>query len=57
MVEFAREGMVPERVETFVLDMDVDLCLMEEDVDFSVRENDLIEECKLKRFVTIRTSL
>ena len=37
MVEFAREGVVPERVEPSVLDVEVELCLMEWDVDFSVR--------------------
>ena len=37
MVEFAREGVVPERVEPSVLDVEVELCLMERDVDFSVR--------------------
>ena len=38
MVKFAREGMVPERVEPFVFDLKVDLCLMELDVDFEVRK-------------------
>jgi len=37
MVEFAREGVVPERVEPSVLDVEVDLCLMEWCVEFSVR--------------------
>lgn len=37
IVEAAREGIVPERVEPSVLDVEVELCLMEEDVDFSVR--------------------
>ena len=37
MVRFAREGVVPERVEVSVLDVEVDLCLMEWEVDFSVR--------------------
>ncbi len=37
MVEFARDGMVPERVKPSVLDVEVELCLMELDVDFSVR--------------------
>lgn len=37
MVKFARDGMVPERVEPFVLDVEVELCLMEWDVEFSVR--------------------
>jgi len=29
MVKFARKGVVPERVELFVLDVEVELCLME----------------------------
>jgi hypothetical protein len=29
--------MVPERVEPFILDREVDLCMMEWDVEFSVR--------------------
>ena len=37
MVKFARDGVVPERVEPSVLDAEVELCLMEWDVDFSVR--------------------
>ena len=37
IVEFAREGVVPERVEPSVLDVEVDLCLREWDVEFSVR--------------------
>ena len=37
MVEFARDSVVPERVEPSVLDVDVELCLIELDVDFSVR--------------------
>ena len=37
MVEFAREGAVPNRVEPSVLDVEVDLCLMEWSVEFSVR--------------------
>ena len=37
MVEFAREGVAPDRVEPSVLDVEVDLCVMEWDVDFSVR--------------------
>lgn len=37
MVEFAREDVVHERVETSVLDMEVELCLMEWGVEFSVR--------------------
>ena len=39
MVEFAREGVVPERVEPPVLDVEVELCLMELSVDFSVRKS------------------
>lgn len=38
MVEFAREGVVPERVEASVLDVEVELCLMEWGVEFSVRK-------------------
>lgn len=37
IVKFAREGVVPERAEPSVLDVEVDLCIMEWDVDFSVR--------------------
>ena len=37
IVEAAREGVVPERVDPSVLGVEVGLCLMEEDVDFSVR--------------------
>lgn len=37
IVKFARENVVPERVEPSVLDVEVDLCMMEDDVDFSVR--------------------
>jgi hypothetical protein len=37
IVEFAREGVVPERLEPSVLDVEVDLCLMEWGVEFSVR--------------------
>jgi len=37
MVEFARDGVVPERVEPSVLDVEVELCLMEGGVEFSVR--------------------
>ena len=37
MVELTREGVIPERVEPSVLEVDVDLCMMEENVDFSVR--------------------
>lgn len=33
----ARQSMFPERIEPSVLDVEVDLCLMECDVDFSVR--------------------
>lgn len=36
MVEFARESVVPERVEPSVLDVEVELCLMEWAVEFSV---------------------
>lgn len=43
MVEFAREGVVPESVKPSVLDLEVDLCLMERDVEFSVR-SDLIRK-------------
>ena len=38
MVEFARDGMVPEREESSVLDVEVDLCLMEWWVVFWVGE-------------------
>ena len=49
MVEFAREGVVPERVEP--LDVEVDLCLMEWDVDFSVRRvPDLVIKCGVDGF-------
>lgn len=34
MVEFARDSVVPENVEPFVLDVEVDLCLMEWGVEF-----------------------
>lgn len=37
IVEAAREGIVPERVDPYVLGVEIGLCLMEEDVDFSVR--------------------
>ena len=37
IVEAAREGIVPERVDPSVLGVEIGLCLMEEDVDFSVR--------------------
>jgi len=47
--ECARKGMIPERVETSILDIEVDLCMMEHDVDFSVRRApDLIRKCKLE---------
>jgi hypothetical protein len=37
IVDAAREGIVPERVHPSVLGVEIGLCLMEEDVDFSVR--------------------
>jgi len=37
MKESARKGVIPERVESSILDIEVDLCMMEHDVDFSVR--------------------
>ncbi len=37
IVEAAREGIVPKRVDPSVLSVEIGLCLIEEDVDFSVR--------------------
>lgn len=37
MIEPARQGVVPERVKPSILNVEVDLCTMEHDVDFSVR--------------------
>jgi len=37
IIEAARKGVVPERVEPSILDVEVDLCMMENEVDFSVR--------------------
>ena len=37
MIEFAMEGIVPKRVDPSILSVEIGLCLMEEDVDFSVR--------------------
>jgi hypothetical protein len=46
MKECARQSVIPERVESSILDVEVDLCMMEHDVDFSVRRAaDLIMKC------------
>ncbi|MEL7671870.1 hypothetical protein [Methanobacterium sp.] len=37
IINAAREGLIPERVEPSVLNVEVDLCMMEDEVDFSVR--------------------
>ena len=37
IVEAAKEGVIPERVDASVLDVEVDLRMMEDEVDFSVR--------------------
>ncbi len=39
MVEFAGDGVVPKRVEPFVLDVEVDLYLMEWDARFQQGRN------------------
>lgn len=47
MIEPARQGVVPERVKPSILNVEVDLCMMEHDVDFSVRRApDLIRRYK-----------
>ncbi|OEC87657.1 MULTISPECIES: hypothetical protein [Methanobacterium] len=38
IVKFARDGVVLERVDASVLDVEADLCMMEQDVDFSVKK-------------------
>lgn len=49
MAECARKGVIPERVEPSILDVEVDLCMMEHDVDFSVRRApDLIRKCEVE---------
>lgn len=45
MVEFAGDGVIPERVVPSVLDVEVELCLMERGVDFLARGADLIRKC------------
>ena len=43
MKECARKGVIPERVESSILDIEVDLRMMEHNVGFSVRRGpDLI---------------
>jgi hypothetical protein len=37
-VKFERESVVPERVEPSVLDVEVELCVMEWSVEFSVKK-------------------
>jgi len=37
MIKCARKCVIPERVETSILEIEVDLCMMEHDMDFSVR--------------------
>ena len=47
MIESAKHGVVPERVDPSILNVEVDLCMMEHDVDFSVRKApDLIKRYK-----------
>lgn len=47
MIESARQGVVPERVDPSILNVEVDLCIMEHEVDFSVRRMpDLIKRHK-----------
>ena len=47
MIEPAMQGVVPERVKPSILNVEVDLCMMEHDVDFSVRRApDLIRRYK-----------
>lgn len=47
MTESARQGVVPKRVDPSILNLEVDLCMIEHEVDFSVRRvPDLIKEYK-----------
>lgn len=37
MIESAKQNNIPERVEPEILDKEIDICLMEQDVEFAVR--------------------
>ena len=48
LVEFAKNGIIPERVDPKVLEAELDICMLEEEIDIHIKR--LSEAHKLKKY-------